>query len=53
MSTQTITSVKPVYQVTETAEAYNLTVQLPGVAKENLEITGENERLPGNRRLPI
>ena len=51
MSTQTITSVKPVYQVTETNEAYNLTVQLPGVAKENLEITGENGevRIVGRR----
>jgi HSP20 family protein len=53
MSTQTqsIRSVKPVYQVAETAEAYNVTVQLPGVAKENLEITGENEtvRIVGRR----
>jgi HSP20 family molecular chaperone IbpA len=51
MSTQTIASVKPVYQVTENAEAYNVTVQLPGVAKEHLEITGENGevRIVGRR----
>jgi len=51
MSTQTIASIKPVYSVNETAEAYVVTVQLPGVAKENLEITGENEqvRIAGRR----
>ena len=51
MSTQTITRVKPVYSVKETAEAYAVTVQLPGVAKADLEITGENEqvRIVGRR----
>src|ERR1700761_7933535 len=51
MSTQTITSIKPVYSVNETAEAYAVTVQLPGVSKENLEITGENDqvRIVGRR----
>lgn len=34
--------VLPVYQVTESAEGYGLTVQLPGVAKEGLSITDED-----------
>jgi len=51
MSTQTITRVKPVYSVKETAEAYAVTVQLPGVSKADLEIVGENEqvRIVGRR----
>lgn len=39
------TAVRPVYEIAETPEAYALTVQLPGVTKENLEITGENGEL--------
>jgi HSP20 family molecular chaperone IbpA len=35
----------PVYDVQETAEAYRLTVQLPGVAKDGLELTAENDEL--------
>ena len=35
-------TLKPVYQVTETPEAWNLTTQLPGVTKEGLEITAED-----------
>ena len=34
-------TVKPLYEVKETDEAYGLTVYLPGVSKENLEITAE------------
>jgi HSP20 family molecular chaperone IbpA len=34
--------VRPVYSVTESADAYALTVQLPGVAKSGLNITDEN-----------
>lgn len=34
-------TIKPAYQVKETDDAYGLTVFLPGVAKENLEITAE------------
>ena len=52
MSTQTIIpSVKPVYSVKESPDAYGVIVQLPGVSKENLEITGENEqvRIVGRR----
>lgn len=36
------TAVKPFYRVQEQPEQYELTVYLPGVAKENLEITAEN-----------
>ena len=38
-------SVKPVYEVTETDEAYRLTVSLPGVAKDGLEITAEEGQI--------
>jgi HSP20 family protein len=34
-------TVKPAYQVKETDDAYGLTVFLPGVAKDTLEITAE------------
>lgn len=34
-------TIKPAYEVKETGDAYGLTVFLPGVAKENLEITAE------------
>ena len=36
---------KPEYDVKETADAYGLTVYLPGVAKENLEITAEENQI--------
>lgn len=32
---------KPVYEINETPEAYALTVQLPGVAKDAVELTSE------------
>jgi HSP20 family protein len=38
----TVPGVLPVYQVTESAEGYGLTVQLPGVTKEGLSITDED-----------
>jgi len=38
-------AVKPAYDVTETADAFGVTVQLPGVAKENLEITVEEAQV--------
>jgi len=38
-------TVRPRYEVTETPEAYGLTVQLPGVAKEGLEITADGAEL--------
>lgn len=34
-------TVKPAYQIQENQDAYGLTVYLPGVAKEALEITAE------------
>lgn len=33
---------RPTYEVKETPEAYTVTVQLPGVAKDAVEITSEN-----------
>ncbi len=38
-------AVTPRYQLTETAEAYGLTVELPGVAKDGLELTVDHEQL--------
>ena len=44
-------TVKPVYDITESADAFDATVQLPGVARENLEITVEETqvRIVGRR----
>jgi len=44
-------SVKPLYDVTENNDAFGLTVYLPGVAKENLELTVEEMqvRIVGRR----
>jgi HSP20 family protein len=39
------TSLKPAYNVQETPEAYRLTVNLPGVAKDGLELTAESNEL--------
>ena len=36
-------SVKPTYNVREDEHGYDVTVQLPGVAKEGLEITAQDE----------
>lgn len=38
-------AIKPIYEVKETADAFGLTVQLPGVAKEGLSITAEADSL--------
>jgi HSP20 family molecular chaperone IbpA len=38
-------ALKPVYEIKETDEAYGLTVYLPGVAKDGLELTIENQEL--------
>lgn len=38
-------AVKPIYEVKEAADAFGLTVQLPGVAKEGLAITAEDDTL--------
>lgn len=40
-STPAAPGIKPAYEIKETPDAYGLTVYLPGVAKENLEITSE------------
>jgi len=44
-------SVKPAYEVKETPEAFGLTVYLPGVAKDAVEITAESDqvRIVGRR----
>jgi HSP20 family protein len=44
-------TVRPLYDVKETDEAYGLTVYLPGVARDGLEITAEDDtlRLVGRR----
>ena len=41
-SAANVPTVKPVYDIKETDDAYGLTVYLPGVAKDNLEITAED-----------
>lgn len=38
-------TVKPVYELQENAEAWTLTVHLPGVAKDGLELTAEEDLL--------
>jgi HSP20 family molecular chaperone IbpA len=38
-------AVKPLYEINETGEAFGLTVQLPGVAKDGLSITAEDGTL--------
>lgn len=35
-------TVKPAYEITENAEAWGLIVHLPGVVRENLEVTAED-----------
>lgn len=44
-------TIRPSYTVNETADAYAVTVQLPGVAKDGLEITAEDGqvRIVGRR----
>ncbi|MES2693836.1 MAG: Hsp20/alpha crystallin family protein [Verrucomicrobiota bacterium] len=46
-----VQTVRPVYEVSETAEAYAVTVQLPGVAKDGLEVSAEDGqvRIVGQR----
>lgn len=38
-------TVKPVYEVKETADAFGVTVYLPGVAKDGLELTADDGEL--------
>jgi HSP20 family protein len=41
----TVATRRPRYEVSETENAYSVTVSLPGVAKDSLEITDENGEL--------
>lgn len=49
--TERVPTEKPVYEINETAEAFALTVFLPGVAKAGLEVTADESqiRLVGRR----
>lgn len=38
-------TVSPRYEITETPEAYGLTVELPGVAKDGLELSVDHEQI--------
>jgi HSP20 family molecular chaperone IbpA len=40
-----VPTVKPVYEIRETTDSYGVTVQLPGVAKDAVEITNEDSQL--------
>lgn len=44
-------TLRPVHDITETSEAYGLTVELPGVAKAGLELTADDTqvRIVGRR----
>lgn len=46
-----VPTVRPAYEVKETADAFGLVVHLPGVAREGLELTAEDEvlRIVGRR----
>jgi HSP20 family molecular chaperone IbpA len=44
-STETAPTIKPVYEIKETDDAFGVTVQLPGVTKEGLELTAEEGAL--------
>ena len=50
-SAEASATVKPAYEVHETEEAYGVTVQLPGVSRDSLEITAEDGtiRITGRR----
>lgn len=41
----TFPTVKPAYEIKETADAFGVTVYLPGVAKDGLEITAEDGQI--------
>ena len=38
-------TVKPIYEIKETADAYAVTVLLPGVTKDALEITADDSQV--------
>src|SRR6186713_709704 len=41
-ATQADFTLKPVYRISQTPEAWTLTAQLPGVTKDGLEVTAED-----------
>jgi HSP20 family molecular chaperone IbpA len=41
----TVETVKPAYEIRETPDAFGVTVYLPGVAKDGLQITAEDGQL--------
>lgn len=49
---EAVPTIRPVFEVIEQKEAYGLTVYLPGVAKDGLEITadGDQLRIKGSRQ---
>jgi HSP20 family protein len=50
-ATENASTVRPAYKINETTDAYAVTVQLPGVAKDGLEFTAEDGqiRITGRR----
>ena len=38
-------TIKPAYEIKETDEAFGLTVHLPGVTKDSLELTAEQDKI--------
>ena len=38
-------TIKPAYEIKETDDAFGVTVQLPGVTKDGLELTAEQDQL--------
>ncbi|MDP3073500.1 MAG: Hsp20/alpha crystallin family protein [Opitutaceae bacterium] len=44
-SADLVHTVKPAYEIKETPEAFGVTVHLPGVAKDGLEVTAESGQL--------
>jgi HSP20 family molecular chaperone IbpA len=50
-----VPTVKPVFEIKETAEAFGVVVQLPGVAKDGLELTLEDGlvRILGRRATTV
>ncbi len=44
-TTEHAPTVKPLHEITETNDAFGVTVHLPGVSKEGLEITAEDSQI--------
>jgi HSP20 family molecular chaperone IbpA len=54
-SERSVPTVRPVFEIKQTAEAYGVVVHLPGVAKDGLELTLEDGlvRIIGRRATPV